>query len=190
MEIMLSRAFLSGTALTRDPYYAGGELFAATAKDVARIHALAQRMWPRLEEAAPGEVAVYEEGQFLSVIYELLDVPIGTADPHIRRMWTAVRLNNVTWEDIDSSRCVWHLPMEKKLGFVELFAVIRDPDSWFWRVAPEHLRLKIAKTMGLPRPTTWQWVNKVRIRALEQFALWQSTQPRNPRSEIQVRADS
>ena len=165
---------LAEKSLTRVPYYAGGELFAATSENVARVTGLARRMWERLEASPPGEISIYEEGHFLSIIYELLDIPIGTADPHIRRMWTALRLYNVTWEDIHSSRCIWHLPMEKKTGFVALFAVIRDPNSWFWRVPPDELRPRIAATMGMPRPSVRQWLSKFRSRALDHLTIWRT----------------
>jgi len=165
---------LTGKLLRRVPHYAGGELFAATSENVSRIQEVAAPMWERLQESAAGEVPVYEEGHFLSIVYDILEVPIGTADPHIRRMWTALRLYNVTWEDIDSSRCVWHLPMEKKTGFVDLFSAVREPSSWFWQVTPDQLRLRIAATMGMPRPNARQWLNKLRTRTMDHVATWKS----------------
>ena len=163
---------LANKQLRNDPYYCGGELFAADSESVKRIHELAKTMWSRLQASAPREIPVYEEGHFLSIIYELLDVPIGTADPHIRRMWTALRLYNVSWEDIDSSRCVWHLPTEKKTGFVDLFSAVRDANSWFWQTEPEQLRLKIAAAMGIPNRTTWQWAKKVQSRTVDHLEAW------------------
>jgi hypothetical protein len=180
---------LADKTLMRDPYYAGGELFAATSENVARIHELAQRMWQRLQAGEPGKISIYEEGHFLSIIYELLDVPIGTADPHIRRMWTALRLYNVSWEDIHSSRCIWHLPTEKKTGFVDLFAAVREPGSWFWQVPPDQLRPRIAATMGMPRPTARQWLNKFRSRAMDHLAIWGSELLRDSRFAARRRTD-
>ena len=139
------------------PNFSGGELFAATRTGLAEVHRVASAMWAELAAAAPGEVDVYTEEHLLSLAYEILGVPTGTADPHIRRMWTALRLNNVTAEDIDSGRCAWHLPMEKKTGFVDLFGLVRDRDSWFWSVPPEDLRVRIARVMGIPRRSPRQW---------------------------------
>ena len=181
---------LAGKALARVPYYAGGELFAATPEAIAKIWDLAEPMWRRLEASEPGEIAIYEEGHFLSIIYELLDIPIGTADPHIRRMWTALRLYNVTWEDIHSSRCIWHLPMEKKTGFLDLFAAVRELDSWFWRIPPDELRSRIAATMGMPRPSPRQWLNKVRSRAKDHLAKWSSEMLREKRLAVGGRRDA
>jgi hypothetical protein len=181
---------LAGKALLRDPYYAGGELFAATRDNIGRIYELAAPMWQRLQASEPGEIPIYEEGHFLSIVYELLDIPIGTADPHIRRMWTALRLYNVTWEDIHSSRCVWHLPMEKKTGFVELFAAVRNTESWFWAVPPDQLRPRIAAAMGMPRPSPRQWLNKARSRAMDHIASWSSEFLRDARVEAGGRSDA
>ncbi len=146
------------------PHYSGGEVFAATRASIIDVDHMAEGMWARLVAAAPGEIDVYEEAHFLSIIYEILDVPVGTADPHIRRMWTALRLNNVTAEDTDSSRSVWHLPMEKKTGFRDLFNLVKDRGSWVWTLPPRELRMQIARTMGLPRRTPRQWMLQVRGR--------------------------
>jgi hypothetical protein len=143
------------------PNFSGGELFAATRDRLADIHRVAADLWDRLIAAPPGEVLVFTEEHLLSLAYAILNMPTGTGDPHIRRMWTALRLNNVTAEDIDSGRCVWHLPMEKKTGFVDLYALVRDRDSWFWSVPPEDLRLRLARVMGIPRRSPRQWIKQV-----------------------------
>ena len=156
------------------PHYSGGELLAVNRRRLRDISNLADRMWARLVASPPGQVDVYEEAQFLSIIYEILDVPVGTADPHTRRMWNALRLNNVSAEDVDSSRSVWHLPMEKKTGFKDLFLLVQNEDSWFWSVAPEELRLRIAGVMGIPKRTLRQWALQAQSRlsfyAFEQLA--------------------
>ena len=143
------------------PHYSGGELFAATRQGVADVWKLAEPMWKRLSEAEPGEIKIYEEGQFLSIIYEALNIPIGTADAHCRRMWTALRLNTVTVEDIYSSRCIWHLPMEKKTGFPVLFKVACNPQSWLWTRPLPDLAVAIARCMGIPKRTPTQWFKHV-----------------------------
>ena len=160
---------LTGRPLRRAPYYSGGELFAARFDYLQKVHAVAQQMWAQLQAAPPGELAIYEEGHLLSIIYELMEIPVGTADPHIRRMWTALRLYNVTWEDVDSSRCVWHLPTEKKTGFADLFAAVRDEGSWFWTSRPEDMRLRIAATMGIPSRSSTQWARKVASRMADHW---------------------
>lgn len=162
---------LAGVSLSHVPHYCGGELFAATSETVGGIAALAQELWPRLRDSPSGTVSIFEEGHFLSIIYELMKVPVGTAEPHIRRMWTALRLNNVSWEDVHSSRCIWHLPEEKKVGFVELFSAVRNPSSSFWRTRPSDVRERMAETMGLPRRGASQWLRKLKTRAVDRWEM-------------------
>lgn len=163
-DMMRAAALMTGNPLPCVPHYSGGELFAATATRVLDVWRYAEAMWERLSNAEPGEIPITEEGQFLSIIYEYLDVPVGTADPHCRRLWTALRLNNVSMEDKDSARCIWHLPMEKKTGFSDLFKVACDERAWLWTDDPENLRENIAKVMGIPRRSGKQWLMQVAAR--------------------------
>lgn len=163
---------LADAELLKEPYYSGGELFAANRKSIEQVRKLAGSMWDRLQASAPGQIQCYEEGHFLSIIYALLDIPVGTADPHIRRLWTALNLYNVSMEDVDSSRCIWHLPTEKKTGFADLFDAVVDPASWFWKSEPEDLRLQLAEVMGIPRRTRTQWARKFQTRAMDHLADW------------------
>lgn len=146
------------------PNFSGGEIFAATRSGVAEVNRIVSRMWVELLASPPGDVPVFTEEHLLSIAYEILGVPTGTADPHIRRLWTALRLNNVTAEDVDSGRCAWHLPMEKKTGFIDLFEAARDRHSWLWTVPPEDVRLRIARVMGLPKRSPRQWALQVESR--------------------------
>ncbi len=146
------------------PNFSGGEIFAATRDGMVDIHAAVSGMWHELSASPPGDVPIYTEEHLLSIAYEMLGVPTGTADAHIRRLWTALRLNNVTAEDIDSGRCAWHLPMEKKTGFVDLFDAVRDRKSWLWTLPPTEARTRIARVMGLPNRSPRQWALQVQSR--------------------------
>lgn len=146
------------------PNFSGGEIFAATRDGMARVHATVTALWTELLASPPGEVHVYTEEHLLSIAYEMLGIPTGTADAHIRRLWTALRLNNVTAEDVDSGRCAWHLPMEKKTGFVDLFDAVKDRQSWLWTAPPTEARLRIARLMGMPKRSPRQWVLQVESR--------------------------
>lgn len=155
---------LAGHSFDFVPNFSGGELFAATRSGLAEVGRAVSAMWSELLVSPPGEVRVYTEEHLFSIAYEMLGVPTGTADPHIRRLWTALRLNNVTAEDVDSGRCAWHLPMEKKTGFVDLFKAVKKRDSWLWTVPPEEVRLRVARVMGLPKRSPRQWVLQVESR--------------------------
>ncbi|RYB03258.1 hypothetical protein [Lichenibacterium ramalinae] len=155
---------LAGHQFDFIPNFSGGEIFAATRAGLSEIQALVSTLWTRLLASTPGEVHVYTEEHLLSIAYEMLNLPTGTADPHVRRLWTALRLNNVTVEDIDSGRCAWHLPMEKKTGFADLFKAVKDRDSWLWTAPPDEIRLRVARVMGMPKRTPRQWALQVEAR--------------------------
>lgn len=157
---------LLGHRVTEPPHFSGGELFAATKEYIEKISELADEIWSKMKGLPPGSVNVYTEEHLFSLIYEILDLPIGTGDPHIRRMWTAIRLNNVTAEDVQSSRCAWHLPMEKKTGFADLFKATVDEESWFWTVEPHLLKPRLAHIMGIPKRTFRQWYLQCVTRSL------------------------
>jgi hypothetical protein len=150
-DMQRAAALLTGREMTWVPHYSGGEIFAATRAAVDEVLSLSRPMWAKLSQSGRGEIPVNEEGQFLSILYELIDVPVGTADPHCKRMWTALNLYSVSNEDIYSSRCIWHLPMEKKTGFRDLYTVVCQPSSWFWTMPKDHLFKKIAAIMGIPK---------------------------------------
>lgn len=160
-DMVLAARFLADRDFDFVPNFSGGELFAATRDSLAEVHRVSAGLWDRLMAEPKDEVSVFTEEHLLSLVYAILNLPVGTGDPHIRRMWTALRLNNVTAEDIDSGRCAWHLPMEKKTGFVDLYALVRDRGSWFWSVPPEDLRLRLAAVMGIPRRSPRQWIKQV-----------------------------
>lgn len=155
---------LAGHSFDFIPNFSGGEIFAASRAGLAEVQGLVSGLWERLLASPPGEVHVYTEEHLLSIAYEMLNLPTGTADPHIRRLWTALRLNNVTAEDVDSGRCAWHLPMEKKTGFADLFKAVKDRESWLWTVPPEEIRLRVARVMGLPKRSPRQWALQVEAR--------------------------
>lgn len=143
------------------PHYSGGEIFAATNAGLKQVWELAKPMWDRLSTASPGQIKVFEEGQFLSILYEAADVPLGTADAHCKRMWTSLRMYSVTNQDIYSSLCIWHLPMEKRVGFQSLYKAVTVENSWFWSTDKSILFIKLAKIMGLPKRNFRQWMKHV-----------------------------
>lgn len=155
---------LAGHRFDFVPNFSGGEIVAATSAGLGELDRTVSAMWAKLVAARPGDIQVYTEEHLLSIAYEMLGIPTGTADPHIRRLWTALRLNNVSGEDVSSGRCAWHLPMEKKTGFVDLFKAVKDRGSWFWSVPPEDVRLGVARVMGLPKRTPRQWAMQVESR--------------------------
>lgn len=117
--------------------YCGGEIFAATQKECKRLASVLDDLW------AHGK-GFREEAHFLSIVYAALGYAMGTADPFIKRMWTTFKHNNIHITDAELT--VWHLPAEKKSGFLELFENLRDG-----RLSPVGLTGSLGRIMGIPR---------------------------------------
>ncbi len=130
--------------------YCGGEIYAATSAATRRIAARARTLWPDVLD--PEGPAPLEEAHLLSVIYALEGIPAGTANRFIRRMWTAFKFNNLRPDDRNLT--IWHLPVEKRTGFADLFRKLASrPDLHPARDA-EDMGLtaeNYAFTMGFPR---------------------------------------
>lgn len=60
-----------------------------------------------------------EEAHFLSLIYHYLGYNESYANRYIKRMWTAIKFDNIEVGDEDIT--LWHLPAEKKYAFNSAF---------------------------------------------------------------------
>lgn len=109
-------AAVGGPVVPTTPYH-GGEIFAGTRAEVARVCEVKDRLWKAVIDDDP--YAPREEAHLLSIIYALLGYAPDTANPFIRRMWTNFRHNNL--RAADETLTIWHLPREKKSGFRLLY---------------------------------------------------------------------
>ncbi|MDE8650488.1 hypothetical protein [Novosphingobium album (ex Liu et al. 2023)] len=143
---------LGGPPMDETHYY-GGEIYAARRDVSRRICERARLLWPAVLAGDPD--GPLEEAHLLSLIYEIEGLPAGTADRFIRRMWTTFHYNNLRPQD--EALAVWHLPVEKKTGFADLFkAIARHPEAHPARDAGR-LGLEFssyARLMGWPRRGT------------------------------------
>jgi hypothetical protein len=153
---------LAGRSFKHVPHYVGGEIFACTRSKISEVRDHAERLWEMIEnDPSP---LLREEAHFLSVIYDVMNIPPGTADAHLKRMWTAFHLNNVTSEDLIAGRCLWHLPYEKRDGFADLFTEVLKPGSAFWQLPNEQIPAYMARTMGVPRRNAVKWLRNFAAR--------------------------
>jgi hypothetical protein len=159
-----------GKPLSHVPHYVGGEIFACRQDLMARVQQLADGLWKMLSNPSADPPLLREEAHLLSLVYDLMDIPPGTADAHIKRMWTTFHFHNVTQDDIESSRCLWHLPAEKQSGFVSLFGEVVRPQSRFWSIPQEELPRYLAGMMGLPRRDLTKWKRDLAAKLREKAA--------------------
>lgn len=144
MRIIYEKVFSSEA--TSPVYYCGGEFFAATRRTVQELHETfhthRQAFFASFEGVEGGE-----EAHLLSLLYHKLDVPCGTGNQHIRRVWTTFSHNTVTPNEAAASITLLHLPAEKRTGFADLYDKL---DTYIAADPTERLELE-NDAFGLPR---------------------------------------
>lgn len=144
--------------------YCGGEIFAATLREIKRLAEQIDSVWPCV--LADEKEAPKEEAHLLSVLYAMNEYEIGTANVFIKRMWTTFKRNNI--EASDFNLAIWHLPSEKMFGFQTLFRNLvngsgdyRDPVALGFR--PDAYGL----AMGIPRRSGGKLIRDVTAKLLQ-----------------------
>ncbi len=99
--------------------YAGGEVFLASMDVVRAIAAERPTLGKIMTKFA--EMGGGEEAHALSILYDHLGFPSGTANAWVERLWTNFRFNNVPHDVLNSSLAILHLPSEKRTGFNRAF---------------------------------------------------------------------
>lgn len=148
--------------------YCGGEILALRRELAGRLIVQFDRLWPAV--VAGGPDAPREEAHLLSAIYALEQIPLGTASPFIRRMWTTFRHSNL--DPADCRLAIWHLPAEKRMGFVNLFRSIAQAARCDPRSDAEAMGLSrnaIHKAMGWPHRSPAKLVRDLRLKLAEKL---------------------
>ena len=130
--------------------YAGGEFFGTTANAARRIDALSRGVFDALTEMNRRNPGFYcDEAHMLSMICEHLGLNNGFANPFVRRIWTQFQHQNALPSDLDLA--IWHVPAEKKYGYLDLFESLRREGVTFaGGRSDDALRAGVARTMGIP----------------------------------------
>lgn len=104
--------------------YKGGELIGVTSDLIPELLDCYSKLWNfNYELYQKKQTKLNEEAHFLSVIYHHLSFDESLANKYIKRMWTAVKCDNV--EPGDERLPLWHLPAEKKYVFETMFAFLQ-----------------------------------------------------------------
>jgi len=148
--------------------YCGGELVAASAPCLRRLHNHFTLLWPIVAEQDID--APREEAHLLSVLYAADGVELGTANHIIRRMWTTFKHNNLRATDADLT--IWHLPAEKRTGFRDLYErIVASGDQFTPQgdqagllTCPSYERL-----MGIPRRRPGKFIRDLALKIAERI---------------------
>jgi len=93
---------------------------------VRRIAPLARQAYEvTLSHHRRGMKKFNEEAHLLSYVYPFAGYPTDRAKPYVKRIWTN-RDNFSNVDGTESQLVLWHLPAEKKRGFIEAFISYRQ----------------------------------------------------------------
>ncbi len=101
--------------------YSGGEFICILGSQAGVVASMARKVYMRcLERHKKGQKKFNEEAHLLSFVYQSLGYENYSANSVVKRIWTDRSVEaNVTGDE--ASLIMWHLPAEKKNGFVKLF---------------------------------------------------------------------
>jgi len=109
--------------------YSGGEFFCCKGSEISSIADMARESYRiSLERHLNGLDKFNEEAHLLSYVYHVLGYRTHTANDYIKRIWS----DRSDFSNIDGSELdlvFWHLPAEKKAGFVDVFRSFRNNDG-------------------------------------------------------------
>jgi hypothetical protein len=110
------------------PAYHGGELYASTIKTAAIIIKDFYSVWEKLIERYDNRLSrLNEEAHVLSFLFYKNNYTGGQANEYIKRLWTdPATFRNV--DPADKYLSIFHLPAEKRKGFVQFFDYLKRRD--------------------------------------------------------------
>jgi hypothetical protein len=114
---------------TNEFIYSGGEFVCCLGSEISKIACTARETFSiSLQRHKSGLIKFNEEAHLLSYVYQMLRYQSHTANQFIKRIWT----DRSVYANIDGSECdlvFWHLPAEKKRGFVNVFRSYKKIDD-------------------------------------------------------------
>lgn len=133
--------------------YSGGELFCVIADQLADIGRLARQAYSQsLQRHDAGLEKFLEEAHLLSYVYHCMGYETHTANSFIKRIWTERKVfSNIDCREDDLT--IWHLPAEKKRGFVKMFRRFCREEN---HASPQAEDLK--RILGVSGHSRWAWL--------------------------------
>lgn len=131
--------------------YSGGEYIALRRDVCLRVVDTARRLWPEVMRRHESSQAVpTEEAHFLSCIYAILGLQVGTGDVYIKRIWTQImKYQNVDVADLELA--LWHVPAEKRYGLSRLYRDLMSSPTDNWVDLPQEAFIKtVGARVGIP----------------------------------------
>lgn len=128
----------------------GGELLAFDLSRRAEILLVFAALWDGIIARAKGLDTIRTEEHLWSVAAAAKDWHVADGNDQIKRLWTA--RNYRTVDKSDQSLPIWHLPAEKRYGFVDMFRWMADRNFDTTLSSSEFNKIA-ASCFGIPRPS-------------------------------------
>jgi hypothetical protein len=136
--------------LAGPPSYFGGECVVFSREMCNRISLRAMEVFATLVELHRADHRVVcEEAHLLAMVMAESSINYVDLRPLVKRIWTSRRFRNAT--DADLSLALWHLPAEKKFGFMRLYRrLAAHPDLLEGLARDKRLEL-LGSYFGVPK---------------------------------------
>lgn len=138
------------------PTYYGGEFIGGRRMAWEKLSASLQEGWTRISaDRADGPMRLANGLSFfdndeiiLNYVYNSHQLAVTLADGFMRRIFTLEGISDVKPTDVDLP--LWHLPSEKRRGFVLLFDRVLDLNSDFWKSPLRDFHKVLGNYLGVP----------------------------------------
>ncbi len=136
------------------PSYHLGEFFLCSVKNIKRLYADFEELWPQLlNRHANGLPKFNEEAHTLSYLYYKNGLHANQSELFMRRIWT----NPLFYREVrptDTKLIIWHLPAEKTFGLARMydFFIITHTNMGF-DIPDSTYQQYVQKELGVPHLT-------------------------------------
>ncbi len=132
------------------PQYHAGEFYATTIAVLKTLINDFYDVWEQLlslNEA--GLDKLHEEAHTLSFLFYKNGFSGGQANKYVKRLWTdPTTFRNI--ENGDENLAIWHLPAEKRHGFVALFEWLQKKNFTLFSISSQQLQQRLQNTFMIP----------------------------------------
>ncbi|RYZ74429.1 MAG: hypothetical protein EOP09_00430 [Proteobacteria bacterium] len=131
------------------PAYCAGEAIGLTSCAIVELSQQARSVFERILAHHQNDLGfVCEEAHMLSMLSADLTAQSGALNQLTKRIWTAQRYRSTTLADLNLD--LWHLPAEKRSGFLDLYNHLKGTHEEWIRCSAGDRQERLKELMGVP----------------------------------------
>lgn len=133
------------------PSYHLGEFLLCSVKNIKRLYADFQELWPQLLERNEKKLPKFnEEAHTLSYLYFKNGLHASNSEIYMRRIWT----NPLFYREVrptDTQLAIWHLPAEKTYGLARMYDYfMNQSEDYGFKISDDEYEGYVQKELGIP----------------------------------------